>query len=207
MVSEREALAREVQTVEAAMRKAQAKLAALADEQVQKKRALQRSDAEATRAADWVVQQNAQQNAFRRRVWGPVGLEMHVHEALHARFLEGLLPRWLLTAFVVECYEDYNTLLEAFSTGSNGRASVLIVHEGQCHPVARPFSETAWSGFQEQFGFQRYADELVTAPAVIHEVLRSYGHVHTVLVGTRKTEELINRGTNVSVDHRGVHAA
>lgn len=37
----------------------------------------------------------------------------------------------------------------------------------------------------------------MTAPDIIHEVLRAHGGLHTVLIGSQQTEDMINRGDNV----------
>ncbi|GLD93353.1 hypothetical protein PINS_up001945 [Pythium insidiosum] len=196
--SQREAKGRELFAVEEEMRKLKFKLGKLDDEEEQKRFALQKLDPDAVRAADWVKRN---QQKLKRKVWGPVVMEMKVNDALHAKYVEDTLPKWLMAALVTECYEDYNTIIQELNSDNTGgqriKASILIVQDGKCNNPNRPYSAEQLESLKQQFGVTGYLDELVTAPDVIHEVLRAHGGVHTVLVGSHKTEELINRGTNI----------
>ncbi|KAF1333654.1 Structural maintenance of chromosomes protein 5, partial [Globisporangium splendens] len=195
--SKREARARELVTTEDEIRKVKYKLSKLEDEDVQRRLALQRVDPDSIRAADWVKHN---QHKLKRKVWGPVVLEMQVNEALHAKYLEDTLPKWLMAALVTECYEDYNTIIRELNSEGSGqrvKASVLIVQDGKCNPVNRPFTDEQLDTYRREYGISGFLDELVNAPDVIHEVLRAHGGIHTVLVGTRQTEDIINRGGNI----------
>lgn len=61
--------------VEEDIRKVKYKLAKLDDEDVQRRLALRRVDADSIRAADWVKQN---QHKLKRKVWGPVVMEVCV---------------------------------------------------------------------------------------------------------------------------------
>lgn len=191
---------------------------------MQRRLALQKVDPDSIRAADWVKRN---QDKLQRKVWGPVVLEMQVNEALHAKYLEDTLPKWLMAALVTECYEDYNTIIRELNSESSSqriKASILIVQDGHCNPVQRTFTRDQIDYYHREFGISGFLDEvserctlidshaehfsrsltqvlhcvqLVNAPDVIHEVLRAHGGIHTVLVGTRQTEDIINRGGNI----------
>lgn len=210
------------------IRKVKYKLSKLEDEDVQRRLALQKVDPDSIRAADWVKRN---QHKMKRKVWGPVVLEMQVNEALHAKYLEDTLPKWLMAALVTECYEDYNTIIRELNSEGSGqrmKASVLIVQDGKCNPVNRPFTQDQLDTYRREYGISGFLDEvrkrhaalfctlgiaeccschdyasfflvfqLVNAPDVIHEVLRAHGGIHTVLVGTKQTEDIINRGGNI----------
>lgn len=146
------------------IRKVKYKLSKLEDEDVQRRLALQKVDPDSIRAADWVKHN---QDKLRRKVWGPVVLEMQVNEALHAKYLEDTLPKWLMAALVTECYEDYNLIIrELNSEGSSQRikASVLIVQDGQCSPVQRTFTRDQIELYRREFGISGFLDEVRGVP-------------------------------------------
>ena len=49
------------------------------------------------------------------------------------------------------------------------------------------------------FGDLRFdsCDKLVSAPDIVHEALRAHGGLHTVMVGSRLTEDFINKGGHI----------
>lgn len=68
-------LVRKLATVEDEANRVMSKLKQLDNEDVQRKLALQRFDPDAIRAADWVKRN---QHLFKRKVWGPVVLEVDI---------------------------------------------------------------------------------------------------------------------------------
>ncbi|KAG7388925.1 Structural maintenance of chromosomes protein 5 [Phytophthora pseudosyringae] len=198
--SKREALARELSYADSERRKVTSKLEKLDNEDVQRRLALQRADPDCIRAADWVKNN---QHRLKRKVWGPIALEMKLNETMHAKYVEDTLPKWLLGALVAECYDDYNTILREVNNGNSDRrikASILIVENGTCHAVHRPYSEEQMNKYCTRYGMKGFLDELVTAPDIVHEALRSHGGLHTVMVGSQQTEDIINKGGQIFTD-------
>ncbi|CEG38324.1 structural maintenance of chromosomes protein [Plasmopara halstedii] len=198
--SKREALARELSYVDSERKKVNDKLERLENENVQRRLALQRADPDCIRAADWVKNN---QSRLKRKVWGPIALEMKLNETTHAKYVEDTLPKWLLGALVAECYEDYNTILHEINNEDSDRrikASILIVENGTCHAVHRPYSEDQMNDYRNRYGMKGFLDELVTAPDIVLEALRSHGGLHTVMVGSQKTESIINTGGQIFAD-------
>ncbi|KAL4127820.1 hypothetical protein PRIC2_006819 [Phytophthora ramorum] len=194
--SKREALARELSYSDNEQRKVKSKLEKLDNENVQRQLALQRADPDCIRAAEWVKNN---QDKLKRRVWGPLALEMKLNEPIHAKYVEDTLPKWLLAALVTECYDDYNTILRELNNGSDRRikASILIVENGICHGVHRPYSADQMNDYRERYGMMGFLDELVSAPDIVHEALRAHGGLHTVMVGSQQTEDIINQGGHI----------
>lgn len=160
MSSQREARVRELAATEDEIRKVKYKLSKLEDEDVQRRLALQKADPDSIRAADWVKRN---QDKLQRKVWGPVVLEMQVNETLHAKYLEDTLPKWLMAALVTECYEDYNTIIRELNSDSSGqriKASILIVQDGKCNAVQRPFSHDQLETYRHEFGISGFLDEV-----------------------------------------------
>ncbi|RLN80833.1 hypothetical protein BBJ28_00013452 [Nothophytophthora sp. Chile5] len=158
-----ESLARELTYVDDEQRKVTAKLAQLENEDVQRRLALQRGDADSIRAAEWVKNN---QHLLKRKVWGPVVLEvcaMTVNETLHAKYVEDTLPKWLMGALITECYADYNTILKELGNDSSGRrikVSVLNVENGRCHAVTRPYSGDLIASLHDKYGIDGFLDEV-----------------------------------------------
>ncbi|KAG7400746.1 Structural maintenance of chromosomes protein 5 [Phytophthora boehmeriae] len=194
--SQRESLARELSYMDQEQQKVASKLEKLDNENVQRRLVLQRADPDCIRAADWVKHN---QHKLKRKVWGPIALEMKLNEPIHAKYVEDTLPKWLLGALVTECYDDYNTILRELNNGSDRRvkASILNVEGGVCHGINRPYTDDQIADYRERYGMTGFLDELVTAPAIVHEALRSHGGLHIVMVGSQRTEDIINQGGGI----------
>ncbi|EEY64212.1 structural maintenance of chromosomes protein 5, putative [Phytophthora infestans T30-4] len=198
--SKREALSRELSYIDSERRKVTSKLEKLDNEDVQRRLALQRADPDCIRAADWV---KSNQHRLKRKVWGPIALEMKLNETMHAKYVEDTLPKWLLGALVAESYEDYNTILREVNNVDSDRrikASIVIVENGTCHAVHRPYSPGQMDDYCQRYGMKGFLDELVAAPDIVHEALRAHGGLHTVMVGSQQTEDIINRGGQIFND-------
>ncbi|KAF4035864.1 RecF/RecN/SMC N terminal domain [Phytophthora infestans] len=198
--SKREALSRELSYIDSERRKVTSKLEKLDNEDVQRRLALQRADPDCIRAADWV---KSNQHRLKRKVWGPIALEMKLNETMHAKYVEDTLPKWLLGALVAESYEDYNTILREVNNVNSDRrikASIVIVENGTCHAVHRPYSPGQMDDYCQRYGMKGFLDELVAAPDIVHEALRAHGGLHTVMVGSQQTEDIINRGGQIFND-------
>lgn len=86
---------------------------------------------------------------------------MKVNDALHAKYVEDTLPRWVMTTFVTESRDDYNTLLNGLKAESeNIRASVYNIEGGYCKPFKRPYSDEQMARFQTQYGISGFLDEV-----------------------------------------------
>lgn len=88
---------------------------------------------------------------------------MKLNETIHAKYVEDTLPKWLLTALVTECYEDYNTILRELNNGNSDRrikASILNVEDGRCHAVNRPYSAEQMNEYCDRYGMRGYLDEV-----------------------------------------------
>lgn len=88
---------------------------------------------------------------------------MQVNEALHAKYVEDTLPKYLMAALVTECKEDYDTIISGLNNQSSGqriKASVLIVQDAKCNPIHRPHSEENMKTYRRQLGVTGYLDEV-----------------------------------------------
>lgn len=86
---------------------------------------------------------------------------MKVNEALHAKYVEDILPKWMMTALVVESKADYDTILTGLQNeGQRTKVSVVIVENGMCGPIKRPYSDEQMRVFRERFGVTGYLDEV-----------------------------------------------
>ncbi|CAI5722490.1 unnamed protein product [Peronospora effusa] len=191
--SKRESLARELSYRDNEQRKVKSKLEKLENEDFQRRLALQRADPDCIRAADWVKNNP---HRLKRKVWGPIALEIKLNETIHAKYIEDTLPKWLLGALVTESYDDYNTILRELKS-ARIKASILNVEDGRCHAVVRPYSNDKMNDYRKRYGMTCFLDELVTAPDIVHEALRVHGGLHTVMVGSQQTEDIINKGGNI----------
>ncbi|KAF0683113.1 Aste57867_24801 [Aphanomyces stellatus] len=177
------------------IKKIDAQQAKLDNEQLQKQKVLQRRDGDCMRAHEWVKNNPTK---FRRKVWGPVALEIQVKEKLHAKYLEDTLQNWVLTTFVTECKEDYDVLVKELNEGSRRLGiNVTNVPDGRAAQFSRPYSASQLQRIQSEFGMTCYLDEVIKAPDIIHEVLRTNGGIHSMIVGTQATENMVNKGIDV----------
>ncbi|KAF4323220.1 hypothetical protein BBO99_00003042 [Phytophthora kernoviae] len=124
---------------------------------------------------------------------------MKLNEPIHAKYVEDTLPKWLLAALITECYEDYSTIIRELNNGTDRhiKASILNVEGGICHSINRPYRGDQIADYRERYGMTGFLDELVTAPDIVHEALRSHGGLHTVMVGSQRTEDIINQGGGI----------
>ncbi|KDO35052.1 hypothetical protein SPRG_01116 [Saprolegnia parasitica CBS 223.65] len=192
---QRDSVAREYAQLEHEIRRLDAQLGKLNNEQEQRKHALSTADPSCMRAYDW-LQKN--QEKFRRKVWGPLALEIQVKDPFHAKCLEDTVQNWQLTSFVTECNEDYNTMVRELNEGANRLGiSVTNVEDGKGKSFDRPYTPAQFHEMQTQYGMSCYIDEVIKAPEVVHEVLRNFGGIHTVLIASQETENMINKGVDI----------
>ncbi|OQR85040.1 structural maintenance of chromosomes protein 5 [Achlya hypogyna] len=204
---QRDADRREYGQLEHDIRRLDAHLAKLNNEHQQRKAQLAREDRDCMRAYDWVQANGAR---LRRKVWGPLALELQVKDPLHAKCLEDTLQKWQLTCFVTECKEDSDLMIRELNEGNQRiGVSVINIQNGECSRIERPYTPDQLGELRAKYGMDRYLDEVVTAPDVIHEVLRSYGGIHTVLLATDETERMINEGHDIftPISHMNKKAA
>ncbi|KAH9098698.1 hypothetical protein Ae201684P_017909 [Aphanomyces euteiches] len=124
--------------------------------------------------------------------------KVQVKEKLHAKYLEDTLQNYVLTSFVVECNHDYNVMIRQFNEGSKRLGvHVFTLMDARIKPFNRPYTDSQFRQLTSEFKMACYLDELIKAPDVIHQVLRDHGGIHTMLVGTQATEDMINKGNNV----------
>ncbi|EQC41215.1 hypothetical protein SDRG_01190 [Saprolegnia diclina VS20] len=195
MKLQRDSVAREYSQLEHEIRRLDGQLGKLNNEQEQRKNALRKEDQSCMRAYEW-LQKN--QDKFRRKVWGPLALEIQVKDQFHAKCLEDTLQKWQLTSFVTECNEDYNTLIRELNEGSNRLGiSITNVEDGKGKVFSRPYTPAQLHELQTQYGMSCYLDEVIKAPEVVHEALRTFGGIHTVVLATQETENIINKGTDI----------
>ncbi|OQS06867.1 structural maintenance of chromosomes protein 5 [Thraustotheca clavata] len=177
------------------LRRVDSQLERLNNEQVQRKNHLTRADKDCMRAYDW-VQNNL--NRFRRKVWGPLALEIQVKNPVHAKCLEDTLQNWQLTCFVTECREDSDLLIRELNEGAQRiGVSVINVQDARCGSIDRPYTKDQLDELRANYGMSCYLDEVINAPDIIHEVLRVHGGIHTVLLASQETENMINRGVDI----------
>ncbi|RHZ16766.1 hypothetical protein DYB28_010754 [Aphanomyces astaci] len=126
------------------------KLARLENANLQRQKVLGSRDRDCMRAFEWVQKNSAM---FQRKVWGPIALEVQLTDRLYAKYLEDTLQNYVLTSFVVECREDYNTMLRELNEGSQRLGvNVLQLDEGRIKPFQRPYSASQIKSFQENLG-------------------------------------------------------
>ena len=63
-------------------------------------------------------------------MYGPIFNEIRFVNPLHATWLENTISNHLLLSFVVQCYEDYNFLLESFKR-ERIKANIVMVDVNQ----------------------------------------------------------------------------
>ncbi|KAG9409482.1 Structural maintenance of chromosomes protein 5 [Aphanomyces cochlioides] len=177
------------------IKRIESQLARLENEHFQRQKFLGHKDRDCIEAYEW-IQRNKDQ--FQRKVWGPIALEVQVKEKLHAKYLEDTLQNYVLTSFVVECNHDYNVMIRQFNEGSKRLGvHVFTLMDARIKPFNRPYTDSQFGQLKSEFKMACYLDELIKAPDVIHQVLRDHGGIHTMLVGTQATEDMINKGNNV----------
>lgn len=68
-----------------------------------------------------------------------------------------------MTAIVTECYEDYNTLIHELNSGppeQRIKASVLIVQDGRCNRINRPYDSDRMRSLRNEYGIVGYLDQV-----------------------------------------------
>lgn len=76
------------------------------------------------------------------------------------QMVESMIRGDLLASFVVECREDYDTLISEFNEHRRKKIGVYNIQDGRVRQCQRPFSDGTMSTLRNQYGIKCYLDEV-----------------------------------------------
>jgi hypothetical protein len=145
---------------------------------------------------------NNNPNKFRRRVYGPVALELNVRDEQKAAMVEKAVGRRMMMAFVTECDADR----KAFVRHIEGDLRILGVslyniENGTFHVqdyngngqraqrgrLQRPYTPARFAELQ-RYGVVAYMDELFDCPDAVKYMLCNNSSLHAILAGDQRAE-------------------
>jgi chromosome segregation ATPase len=127
---------------------------------------------------------------FKGRVYGPVALELHVADPLHARYLEQQMPSSVMWAFICETPHDRHVLTREYIEKTQPPPAITVIvpsalsaagNEANSSRYRVPLSELS------RYGITHYLDQVFEAPPLVHRVVCSMIDLHHCAVGTHKT--------------------
>ena len=128
---------------------------------------------------------------FRRPVWGPIAREVSPKSANASAYLESHVSINVLKSYVVECKEDYNLLYSELREKRNLPANIILIPNGKLQCIQRIHGDQKFATFQREHGVLEYLDESFEAPDAVRQALVESASVHSVLVGTEKTHNIV----------------
>ncbi|XP_014247932.1 structural maintenance of chromosomes protein 5 [Cimex lectularius] len=135
-------------------------------------------------AHDWLLNN---QHQFKKKIYGPVFLEIDVNNADKAKYVEKCIRYRDLIAFVCEDPEDMSKFFEII------RDKGLQINTLHCSPPDRDirtmFPPTLPLSEIKQFGFTDYVLDFIKAPPVILKMLCQKFRVHEVPIGSAEVEQ------------------
>jgi hypothetical protein len=130
---------------------------------------------------------------LRHPVWGPVVCEITTKNASAASYLESHVAKSVLETFIVECREDYNLLYREAREKRGLKINIMVIEGGQLNPIERNYSDSRMATFKRDHGIISYLDESFEAPSAVMQALIDSSSVHTVLIGSAKTQESLDK--------------
>lgn len=175
-------------------------LSRLADARTHRMQELERSNRRVQgigKVADWILD-NPQ--LFKRKVHGPVAVEVDAENELSARVLNSSLGAFTLGCFVLECHDDVDTLKREAQAKFGFRVSTMTApcSNGQWDPndimlPGRPVDQQLHS-----LGIDAVVSDLFKAPDAVKEALKAQHGLNNMFVGNqnadRNMDELVNAG-------------
>jgi len=156
------------------------RLTALDDMRKQRLERLRTNDPDAFKVFRWC---ESNRNLFRMPVFGPLVLEMNVPDSLHAKYLEHMIPGWLLTAMITQCPEDRDVISEEIRKQNFSTTCVNASHESFDAHSPCDIRDL------EEFGITHFLDQVFDAPPIIKAVLCRRCNLHMIAAGSHKTED------------------
>lgn len=162
---------------------------ALQDERRRRQEMIRHYSPDAYQCWQW-LQSAEHRSLFKAHVYGPVALELHVADALHARYLEQQIPTSLMWAFICETAHDRNVLMREYIEKTQPRPAITVIvpsspstssHETNTSRYPVPLSELS------RYGITHYLDQVFEAPPLVRQVVCSMVDLHLCAVGTQKT--------------------
>jgi structural maintenance of chromosomes protein 5 len=173
------------------MHQLHARSSRLADARTHRLRTLEGSSGKhrgLSRVVDWV---GANPALFRRKVHGPVAVEIDCENEFYARVMNAGIPPWILGAFVVECREDADTLRQQAKAVCDFRVTTVTpptdsggqwdVHDVQ-HP-SRPVDDR-----MRALGIDSIVSDIFKAPDAVHAALNAQCNFLNTYVGSARAD-------------------
>jgi len=133
---------------------------------------------------EWV---NQNRKLFRRKIWGPIVLEVDTKDNNAANFLENHVSNAVLKSYVVECREDYHLLYREVREKRNWKVNIQVVEGGRVAEPRRMYSHNMMDMLKREHGVTGYLDEVFDAPGPVMQALQNTSNVQAVLIGGEGT--------------------
>lgn len=147
-----------------------------------------------------LVQHMKRNNAFQRRVYGPVLAEVEVEEPYHARIMEHSVSGWLCHAFVLESTNDSRVLLDECRKRFNGYKPDMMTtpttrnDEIDYETIDRQQPPFPVDDNLRDLGIVCTVSDIYRAPDAVRAALNAMASLHTIYVGTedaRRNQEVL----------------
>ncbi|XP_068083554.1 structural maintenance of chromosomes protein 5 [Anabrus simplex] len=121
-------------------------------------------------------------------VFEPMLLEINIPNLEHAKYLEYIIPKRDLQAFICENKDDMRILISKLR--DEMKLKINVLHSGSEHPPSHIFQPDTPIENLNRFGFIAYLKDLFTAPETILKYLCRRLHIHRIPLGTARTNDV-----------------
>lgn len=126
-------------------------------------------------------------------MYGPIVCEITTKNANAATYLEQHVAQHVWQSFVVESKEDYNLLYREVREKRGLKINIIIIEGGELKQIRRKYTESMMETLKRDHGVMGYLDEFFEAPAAVMQALIESSNVQSVLVGSDKTQESLDK--------------
>ncbi|XP_011310907.1 structural maintenance of chromosomes protein 5 [Fopius arisanus] len=159
---------------------------ALKDIELKRMELLMRRSKDAHAGVIWLRQN---QHLFRKRVWEPMMLHIHVKDSKYSKFFENIIAWKDLVAFVCEDKDDMGLLLNHLRTRQKLKVNAVY------SDIFKPVTMTPRVSLNEikRLGFTHYLIDLIEAPDPILKWIVSMYHLQNIPIGTNRVDETFDQ--------------
>ncbi|GMH84093.1 hypothetical protein TrST_g11234 [Triparma strigata] len=187
--SQKDALEQQFHDASRAVERVKLHISKIRNQKFQRRNSIYRHQPHIKKICDW-IDNNA--DKFRKKVFGPVGACIDARNDDVAKYVDQHVANAILQAFVVQTQQDYDFLYKEVREKRGIPINIELVEDGGKKPN-REYSAKRMEGLKKDYGIVGFLDQFYDAEPVVKRVLENHSKTHSVLVGSDRTSNELDR--------------